>query len=39
MKKTIITILVAGSAAILGGMLFGIAPKDTFLFIVSMFGA
>ena len=39
MKKTIITIAVAGVVTLFGGLLFGLDPVETFKFIVSLFGA
>jgi len=39
MKKTLITVAVAAAIAAAGGLLFGLDPKETFLFIAGMFGA
>lgn len=39
MKKTLITVAVAGAAAIAGGLLLDLDPAETFKFIAGMFGA
>jgi hypothetical protein len=39
MKKTLITVAVAGVAAIAGGLLLGLDPVETFKFIAGMFVA
>lgn len=39
MKKALITVAVAGAAAIVGGLLFGLCPAEMFKFVAGMFSA
>lgn len=39
MRKTLVAIAAAAAVAVGGGLLFGVDPKETFLFVVGLFGA